>query len=189
MKTAMTLDGKIATASGESKWITGPKAREHVHHLRSQVDAILVGINTVLKDNPQLTVRVGKQKTIANTVRQPVRVVMDSRLRTPIAAGIFQETHRFPTLIFTTHQATSKKIEQCRAKGAEVIVLPQKGKLVSISACLKLLGKKGITSVMVEGGSEINASFIRCGFVNRLMLYIAPAVLGGQEAIGWLGGT
>ena len=189
LKTAMTLDGKIATASGESKWITGPKAREHVHRLRRQVDAILVGINTVLKDDPQLTVRLPGKTNHPKTVRQPIRVILDSRLRTPMTARVLQSTHENSTLIFTTHQAPKKKIEQLHAKGADVIVLPQKGERVSMGACLQYLGKKGVTSLMVEGGSEINAVFLRSGLVNRLMLYIAPAILGGQDAKSWVGGN
>jgi len=187
LKTAMTLDGKITTASGESKWITGPKAREHVHRLRSQVDAILVGINTVLKDDPQLTARLPRSRKLEKTVHTLIRVIVDSHLRIPLSSRVLQHTSRHPTLIATTSQAHRRKIKLLRDKGVDVMVLPQREKQVSIPVCLNHLGQKGITSLLVEGGGEINASFIRRGVVNRLMLYIAPTVLGGQNAKGWLG--
>lgn len=188
LKTAMTLDGKIATAGGESKWITGPKARGHVHQLRSQVDAILVGINTVLKDDPQLTDRRSGVMQIRQPGCSPLRVILDSHLRIPLSSRVLQKPKRYPTLIATTQRANKKKIAQLNAMGAEVVIFPQIAKRVSLGACLHYLGSKGKLNLLVEGGGEVNASFIRGGFVNRLMLYIAPAVLGGQDAKGWLGG-
>ncbi len=184
LKSGMTLDGKIATAKGESKWITGPKAREHVHQFRSRVDAIAVGVNTVLQDDPQLTARLsGKKPT-----RQPVRIIFDSRLRIPLAARVLKSIETNPTVIATTNMGDSKKMEQLRAKWVEVLVLPQKRKQVSLLRCLQELGDMGITSLMVEGGSELNASFLREGLVNQVYLYMAPALLGGQNAKGLLGG-
>ena len=188
LKSAMTLDGKIATAKGESKWITGPRAREHVHQLRSRVDVIAVGVNTVLKDDPQLTVRLSAKKGQSNISRQPVRMVFDSRLRIPLTARVLQGIEQSPTAIATTKMASHKKIEQLRSMDIEVLVLPQKQNRVSIRRCLQELGSMGITSLMVEGGSELNASFLREGLVNQVCLYFAPALLGGQDAKGLLGG-
>lgn len=188
LKSAITLDGKIATAKGESKWITGPKAREHVHQLRSQMDAIAVGVNTVLQDDPQLTARPAGRKGKAAGIRQPVRLIFDSRLRIPLTARVLKNIETNPTAIATTNKASHKKIEQLRAKWVEVMVLPQKQQQVSLQRCLQELGAMGISSLMVEGGGELNGRFLHEGLVNKVYLYVAPALLGGQNAKGLLGG-
>ncbi len=187
LKAAMTLDGKIATASGESKWITGAKARLHVHRLRSQVDGIMVGIGTVLKDDPQLTARL-PEKDHLTTLRQPVRIVLDTRLRIPLSAHLLEHLKKRPTIIATTSDAPTRKMEKLRARGAGIFLLPKQGGHVSLQACLQRLGQMGVTSVLVEGGSEVNASLLRGGLVNRVMLYVASSLLGGQDAKGLLGG-
>ena len=188
LKAAMTLDGKIATATGESQWITGAKARAHVHQLRSQVDVIAVGVETVLTDDPQLTVRVSAGKRSAPGIRQPVRLVFDSRLRIPFKARVFQGLEQAPTVIATTKLAGPRKVERLRKMGVQVLVLPRKGTRVSLDKCLQALGKMGMTSLLLEGGSELNAGFLRAGLVNRVALYVAPALLGGQETKGLLAG-
>ncbi|MDT7043794.1 bifunctional diaminohydroxyphosphoribosylaminopyrimidine deaminase/5-amino-6-(5-phosphoribosylamino)uracil reductase RibD [Candidatus Nitronereus thalassa] len=188
LKAAMTLDGQIATATGESKWITGMQARAHVHQLRSQVDAIAVGVNTVFQDDPQLTARLSGQKEKTSSTRQPVRLIFDSTLRIPLDARVLKNIETSPTAIATTSQASHKKMEQLRSKWVEVLVVPQKAKRVSIRRCLQELGNMGITSLMVEGGSELNASFLREGLVNRVFLYMAPTLLGGQNSKGLVGG-
>lgn len=186
LKAAMTLDGQIATASGESQWITGAKAREHVHRLRSQVDAIAVGVQTVLKDNPQLTVRLSEKH--ASSTCPPIRVVFDSRLRSPLTSRIFQGLAQSPTIVATTKAASPNKIQRLRTRGVDVLVLPQQRTRVSLRRGLQSLGKMGITTLLVEGGSELNAGFFREGLVNRLYLYVAPVLLGGQTAKGVIGG-
>ena len=188
LKAAMTLDGKIATATGESQWITGAKARAHVHQLRSQVDVIAVGVETVLTDDPQLTVRVSAGKRSAPGIRQPVRLVFDSRLRIPFKARVLQGLEQAPTVIATTKLAGPRKVERLRKMGVQVLVLPRKGTRVSLDKCLQALGKMGMTSLLLEGGSELNAGFLRAGLVNRVALYVAPALLGGQQTKGLLGG-
>ena len=188
LKAAMTLDGKIATATGESQWITGTRARAHVHQLRSRVDVIAVGAETVLKDDPQLTVRVSAGKRSANGIRQPARLVFDSRLRIPLGARVFQGIEQAPTIIATTNLAGPRKVERLRKMGVEVLVLPRKGSRVSLGRCLQALGSMGLTSLLVEGGAKLNASFLRDGLVNRVHLYVAPTLLGGQETKGLLAG-
>ena len=136
LKAAMTLDGKIATASGESKWITGAKARLHVHRLRSQVDGIMVGIGTVLKDDPQLTARL-PEKDHLTTLRQPVRIVLDTRLRIPLSAHLLEHLKKRPTIIATTPEAPTRKMEKLRARGAGIFLLPKWGGHVSLQACLQ----------------------------------------------------
>ena len=188
LKAGMTLDGKIATATGESQWITGAEARAHVHQLRSRFDAIAVGAGTVLKDDPQLTVRLAAGKRSSTGSRQPVRLVFDGRLRIPFKARVLQGIEPAPTVIATTKLANPRKVERLRKMGVQLLVLPRKGTRVSLRGCLQELGNMGITSMLVEGGSELNAAFLRAGLVNRVHLYVAPSLLGGQRAKGLLGG-
>ncbi|MEK7293617.1 MAG: bifunctional diaminohydroxyphosphoribosylaminopyrimidine deaminase/5-amino-6-(5-phosphoribosylamino)uracil reductase RibD, partial [Nitrospirota bacterium] len=184
LKMAMTLDGKTATAAGESRWITGPDARRHAHRLRSQADAIMVGINTVLADDPQLTIRLGKP-----IARQPLRVIMDSTLKIPLTARVVSSRSRQGTLIATTRRAPHARLARLRQRGISVLVLPgEKGK-VSLRACLKQLARMGINRLLIEGGSELAASALQAGVVNRLHLYIAPRLLGGTDAKGVIGGS
>ena len=183
----MTLDGQIATSSGESQWMTSVKTREHVHRLRSQVDAIAVGVRTVLKDDPRLTVRLPEKH--ANATHPPVRrIIFDSRLRSSVNARVFQELERFPTIVATTRLAAATKIQQLRNIGVDVLVLPQQTHRVSLRRCLHELGKREIASLLVEGGSELYAGFLRAALVNRLYLYVAPVLLGGRDAKGLIGG-
>jgi diaminohydroxyphosphoribosylaminopyrimidine deaminase/5-amino-6-(5-phosphoribosylamino)uracil reductase len=189
LKGAMTLDGKIATATGESKWITGEQARQDVHRLRSQVDAVMVGIGTVLADNPNLSARGPKNASQVRMGRQPVRVVLDSRLQIPLKANVLEWVHEQPTIVCTTVQASPKKIETLRERGVQVWVVPQKRGRVSLTAALRKLGKAGMSSVLLEGGSTLNASALHEGLVNEVRLYIAPFLMGSQDAKGLIGGV
>jgi diaminohydroxyphosphoribosylaminopyrimidine deaminase/5-amino-6-(5-phosphoribosylamino)uracil reductase len=183
----MTLDGKIATASGEAKWITGDAARRHVHRLRGQVDAIMVGIGTILRDNPELTARIGAHSDrLAG--RQPLRVVVDSRLRLPLHARVTSVRSGAATLVATTTEAPRRKLAQLEARGIDVLTFPGRGGRVPLPALLSALAKRRITSLLLEGGSELNASALRAGLVDRVMLYVAPRLLGGRNAIGLIGG-
>lgn len=188
LKGAMTLDGKIATSTGESLWITGERARQDVHRLRSLVDAIMVGARTVMTDDPELSVR-RKQRTPSRRAgRQPVRVVLDSHLRIPAQARVFQWVGEQPTILCTTAQAPPSKIHLLQERGVQVWVFPVQDGMVSLKSCLIQLGKTGISSVLLEGGSTMNASALRQGLVNRVRLYLAPMLLGGQDAKGLIGG-
>jgi diaminohydroxyphosphoribosylaminopyrimidine deaminase/5-amino-6-(5-phosphoribosylamino)uracil reductase len=189
LKGAMTVDGKIATTTGESKWITGEQARQDVHRLRSQVDAVMVGIGTVLADNPDLSTRGSKSATNLRMGRQPVRVVLDSRLHIPLTANVLQWVHEQPTIVCTTAQASPQKIQTLKKQGVQVWVVLQKRGMVSLKAALGKLGKAGMSSVLLEGGSRLNASAFHEGLVNRVRLYIAPLLMGGQDAKGLIGGT
>ena len=188
LKAAMTLDGKIATASGESKWITGEEARRHVHQTRGQVDAIMVGIGTILKDDPQLSARSSFASLRNGIMAQPLRVILDSRLRIPLTAKVLQWTIEQPTMVMTSAQAPKKKIQQLQARGVDVVMGSTRKKQVSLVSCLNRLGKMGVTSVLLEGGSELNASALRRQLVNKVMLYAAPRLLGGQDAKSLIGG-
>lgn len=171
-KFAMSLDGKIATRTGESRWITGEEARAHAHRLRHAHDAILVGVNTVMADDPQLTVRLD-----GDGWRQPLRVVLDSQLKIRQSARIVGSN----TLIATTKSG--------RVGAAEVVRLPPApdGR-VSLPALLDELGRRGTLSLLVEGGAEVHASFFAAGLVDKVHAYVAPRLIGGREAPGPLGG-
>jgi diaminohydroxyphosphoribosylaminopyrimidine deaminase/5-amino-6-(5-phosphoribosylamino)uracil reductase len=172
-KFAMSLDGKIATRSGESRWITGEEARLHGHRLRHIHDAILVGVNTVISDDPELTTRLDGEE-----VRQPLRVVLDSQLRIRMSAKVVGPN----TLIATTRAG--------RMGAAEVLKLPAApdGR-VALEPLLDELGKRGVLSLLVEGGSEVHASFFANGLVDKVHAYIAPRLIGGRDAPGPLGGA
>ncbi len=187
LKAGMTLDGKIATAVGESQWITDEAARLHAHRLRAEVDAILVGVGTVLCDDPRLTVRLPNDPISARR-RQPLRVVVDSRLRIPSKAAVLEEQTLAHTLIATTGAAPIRKVAQLRRRGIDVLVLPKAGGRVDLSTLWARFGQLGITSLLVEGGSEVNAAVLQAGLAQRLMCYVAPLLLGGQDAKGLVGG-
>lgn len=177
LKLATSLDGRIATASGESQWITGPAARDQGHRLRADHQAILVGIGTVLADDPQLTARPAGLS--ADAVRQPLRVVLDSRLRTPPEARVA----RAGTLILTT-------AADARALGeAEVMaVTPDSQGRPAADAVLAVLAGRGLDSLLIEGGGEVAAAFLRAGLVDRIEWFRAPILLGadGRAAVGGL---
>lgn len=181
LKIAQTLDGKTATASGESKWITGEKARKEGHHLRNVNDAILVGINTVLKDNPSLTARVPGG-------RDPVRVIVDSSLRIPATAKVITQKSSAGTIIATTADASAAKIKKIQESSAEALVVKSSRGLVDLRDLMKKLGKKGIASVLIEGGSEIHASAIKSGIVDKVAFFIAPLLMTGRDSLCSIGG-
>ncbi|MCE3224507.1 MAG: ribD [Nitrospira sp.] len=187
IKSGMTLDGKIATAGGESQWITDEAARAQAHQLRAGVDAILVGIGTVLRDNPTLTARLS-DKPPRLALRQPLRIVVDSRLQIPLKAAVLQHQEAAHTLIATATGASTRKINLLTRKGIDVLVLPKLGEHVSLPTLWTRLGQLGVTSLLVEGGSEINATVLRGQLAQRLMCYVAPILLGGQNAKGVFGG-
>lgn len=187
LKAGMTLDGKLATATGESRWITGPLARQEAHQLRSEVDAVLVGVGTVLADDPSVTARLGPRfEQLAP--RQPLRIVVDSRLRTPFKAQVLAQQDKAKTILATTAAGPAARRSALQKNGIEILPLPSQHSRVSLLALLKQLGRRGITSLLVEGGSEINAAMLKAKLVNRIRLYMAPLLLGGQDAKGIIGG-
>lgn len=175
LKQAITLDGKTATKTGHSKWITGAEARRDVHNERGKHDAILVGIGTVLADDPTLTNREGE------TLKQPIRIVLDTHCRTPLDSKVAVDTS-CPTWIITGSQAETKRTEAFTQEHVTVIKLPQAS--IEVEDVLRLLGERGITSLYVEGGQTVNASFLKSGNVNQLITYIAPKLVGGMDAPG-----
>lgn len=187
LKAGMTLDGQLATASGESQWITGKKSREEVHRLRGEVDAVLVGLGTVLVDNPSLTARVGSTLNKLAS-RQPLRIVVDSRLRIPFKALVLTQQGKAKTVIATTAAASAARRVTLHKRGIEVLTLPSIQGHVSLSALLKELGRRGIISLLLEGGGEVNAAMLKAKLIDQVLLYMAPLLLGGQNAKGLIGG-
>lgn len=188
LKIAITLDGKIATKTGDSKWITSREARTQVHRLRNEVDATLAGIGTILRDNSRLTTRlIGKQK------HDPIRVVVDSLLKVPLRANIFTEESNAGNIIVTTKKtkmhAYSHRLEEIEKAGSKVLVVDSLGKnKVCLRKMLVELGKMGITSLMIEGGAEIAGSALDEGIVDKIIFFIAPKIVGGKFAPGPVGG-
>lgn len=181
VKAAASLDGKIATCKGESKWITSEKSRKLGKKLRNKVDAILVGINTVLKDDPELLP--------LQTRKRFFRIVLDSELKTPLQSKILENQASFPTLIFTTEKAKDKKVKTIIKKGVEVIrVSSDPTGRVNPSEVLKKLGERQIASLLVEGGGEVIGSFIREKLVDKIYLFLSPRLIGGKQAPTWLEG-
>ena len=184
-KYAMTLDGKIAARTGDSRWVTGAAARACVHRLRAQVDAVMVGVGTVLADNPALTARPDEFGG-EPAARQPLRIVVDSRGRTPLEARVLDGSA--PTLIATTALADPERRAAFKVRGAEVLVLPAADGRVDLKALLEELGRRQVAWVLAEGGSRLLGSLFDGGLVDRVLAFIAPKVIGGGEAPGPVGG-
>ncbi len=180
VKAAMTLDGKIATAGGESKWITGEKSRAHGMKLREGSDAILAGINTILADDPSLTFR--RQKAEGRRQNKNLRrIILDSMARTPLDAKVVSGEFAALTTIVVSKRAPKTRV-RALAKKANVIVAPLANSKLSLKWLLKKLGAENVTSLLVEGGGEVNASFLLGGFAQRAAFFYAPKILGGRAA-------
>lgn len=182
LKAAMTLDGKIATATGQSKWITNETSRAYGYKLRDIYDGIMVGINTVIEDNPMLTARVDSGKN-------PIRIVVDSSLRIDINANVVQDKSA-KTIIATTDKADKNKILKLQAQDVDVIVVDKdKNDKVDIEKLLDILGQQNICSILVEGGATLSGSFVAKKLVDKVYFFIAPKIVGGKEAKTSVAGT
>jgi diaminohydroxyphosphoribosylaminopyrimidine deaminase/5-amino-6-(5-phosphoribosylamino)uracil reductase len=177
VKAAMTLDGKIATASGESKWITGPPARAVGMRLRFAADAVLVGINTVLADNPALTVR-GPTGRIR---KAPRRIVLDALARTPAESVVASDAFAGRTTVVVSSSAPPTRVKRL-AQRVQVLTAPAHEGRIDLAWLLAHLGGEGVASVLVEGGGEVNAAFLESGLAQRVAFFYAPKILGGRDA-------
>ena len=177
VKSAMTLDGKIATATGESKWITGPEARREGMKLRHESDAILVGINTILADDPKLTLRDIRRPKAEWRGPALRRIVLDPKARTPLSARVLGEQ----TTIIVSRDAPASKLAQLKQR-CRVITCPLTKRGFSLRQLLRKLGRQGCMHLLVEGGGETNAAFIETGLTNRIAFFYAPKILGGRDA-------
>jgi diaminohydroxyphosphoribosylaminopyrimidine deaminase / 5-amino-6-(5-phosphoribosylamino)uracil reductase len=183
-KYAMTLDGKIATSSGDSKWISSSESRAEVHRLRSVVDAVMVGVGTVIADNPELTAR----PPFVEEYRAPYRIIIDSSGRTPLQSRLLQDKEAAKTIIMTTSAAPADFAGAAASFGAKVIVTGRSAVGVDMRAALIELGKRQITSVLVEGGSSLLGSLFDGRLIDKLMVFIAPRLAGGRNALTPVGG-
>lgn len=204
VKYAMTLDGKIATKTGASQWITGESARAHVHTQRHRFSAIMVGIGTVLSDDPMLTARLGESKDLIASWKMesefmedpfpddvlsnnPVRIILDSSLRIPLHAKLVATAKEIPTIIATL-STDEKRVAKLQAHGCDVIVTRSCNGKVDLQDLMEQLGQRGIDSVYVEGGATVHAALIESGLVDEVHAYVAPKIFGGRQAPGPVGG-
>ncbi|MCZ6795686.1 MAG: bifunctional diaminohydroxyphosphoribosylaminopyrimidine deaminase/5-amino-6-(5-phosphoribosylamino)uracil reductase RibD [Planctomycetota bacterium] len=184
LKWAMSLDGKIATAEGKSRWISGREARAHAHGLRRRADAVLVGTETALRDDPLLTPRPSRG-------RRPWRVVLDRRARLPLGLRFFRPegTRNGPRLYVTSRRLGAGRRRQVERRGLEVLVVRERGGGLDLEALLDELGSRGISQLLVEGGGRLAASFLALGLVQEVAAYVAPRLLGGAGAPSPVGGV
>jgi diaminohydroxyphosphoribosylaminopyrimidine deaminase / 5-amino-6-(5-phosphoribosylamino)uracil reductase len=176
LKAAMTLDGKVATGTGDSKWISSQESRKLAHRWRAEIDAVAVGIGTALSDDPRLTARVEQ------VVRQPRRIVFDSCGRLPPDSQLMREARRVPLTVVVSRAAPRASTDTLEAHGAELLVAPGENETARVRAALAQLGEAGITSILLEGGPHLAGAFLDAGEIDELRLFLAPLVLGGRTA-------
>ncbi len=179
LNAAMSLDGKIATRTGDSR-MSSPEDFKRVHRLRASVDAIIVGLNTLLVDDPKLTVKTEKSL-------KPYRIIVDSSARTPLSSFVVRTAKQTPTVIATTSKAPASKIESLRKKGVQVIVSGS-GPMVSLASVLNRLKRMGVRRLMLEGGGTLNWSMLDKGLVDEISVAVTPRILGGSDAVSLVEG-
>jgi diaminohydroxyphosphoribosylaminopyrimidine deaminase / 5-amino-6-(5-phosphoribosylamino)uracil reductase len=180
LKAATTLDGKISSSTWDSKWITSEEARKDVHHLRNENTGILVGVHTVIKDDPELTTRIPNG-------RNPIRIILDSTLRIPLNSKVVTD-QQAETWIFTSKKYSEETKQKLEQLGVKVFVTSGTNR-VDLHDTLTILGEHSVSSVLIEGGGEVNASFIAEKLVDKLVLYVAPKLIGGKQSPGFFAGT
>jgi diaminohydroxyphosphoribosylaminopyrimidine deaminase/5-amino-6-(5-phosphoribosylamino)uracil reductase len=184
LKAAMTLDGKTAAVTGDSKWITGEASRQYVHELRHRVSGIMAGIGTVLSDDPYLTTRLN-----GSGGRDPHRIIVDSSARLPFTAKVINAASKAETILAVTEKAEETKLNKLREKGVRIIKTPAKDGRVDLKFLMKALGEMEIDSVLLEGGSELNYSALEAELVDKVNIFIAPKLIGGSQAKTPVGGS
>ncbi len=175
-KTALTLDGWTATSTGHSRWVTNEQSREWVHRLRHQVDGILVGVGTVMADDPLLNTRLKKGRG-----KDPVRIIVDTHLRIPVNARVLAHPHGSETLIAVSEDVPPRHLERLKTKGISFLVCPKKEGRIDLIALMDMLGKRSITSVLLEGGATLMGAMIREKLVDKFCIFKAPKILGGSD--------
>ncbi len=180
LKMAMSMDGKVATRTGDARWVTSEEARADVHEARAESDAVMVGIGTVLRDDPRLTAR------NPGAMRQPVRVVVDSMARAPLESKVL-DLSEAPTIVAVTARAHPQRVESLRARGVDVIEAGAAGQ-VDLTKLMKLLGEREVTAVLAEGGPTVAAALLESGIADKVVFYVAPKVVGGADAPGPVAG-
>jgi len=180
LKSGMSLDGKIATYSGESKWITSKESREDAQNLRNRLNSIMVGVNTVIADDPELTCRINNDKKL-------IRIVVDTNLRIPLDSKVINNKDKL-TIIATTLNSNENKKQALRDLGIKVIEVSEKNNKVNLKELLRKLGQEGIDSVLIEGGGTLNFSALEENIVDKVIFYIAPKILGGENSKSCIAG-
>jgi len=175
-KTAMTLDGWTATSTGHSRWVTNERSREWVHRLRNQVDGILVGVGTVMADDPLLNTRLRKGRG-----RDPVRIIVDTHLRIPVNARVLGHAKGSETLITVSEDVPSRRLRRLEGKGVSFLTCPKKEGRIDLQALMDMLGKRSITSVLLEGGATLMGAMIRERLVDKFCIFKAPKILGASD--------
>ena len=196
LKTAMTLDGKIASYTGDSKWITNEKSRKLVHKLRSEMMGIVAGIGTVKADNPMLNSRLEVQQPIANSqqpnVHQPIRIIVDTKASISLNSNIVKTANEYRTILAVGQQsivnAQQSKVEMLKSLNVEILYCEEKDGHVDINDLMIKLGQKGIDSILLEGGTTLNAAFLEAGCVDEVYAFIAPKIIGGEHSKSPVGG-
>ena len=183
VKLAMSLDGRIATRTGDSRWISGEQSRGIVHRLRDRCDVVMVGAGTVLADDPSLTTR------DVPGGRDALRVIADSRARTPASARVIHQESDAGCLIACTDAAPPERVQALRDAGAEVVVLPERAGRVDLGALMDELGARGALNVLIEGGGGLVAGALEAGVVDRMLLFYAPLIIGGEDAVAGVAGA
>ncbi|EGD48453.1 riboflavin biosynthesis protein RibD [Ruminiclostridium papyrosolvens DSM 2782] len=183
MKTAMTLDGKIASVTGDSRWISSEPSREYVHKIRNRVSSIMVGVNTIIKDNPSLTARPSSGDGI-----DPVRIVVDSRGRIPMDSRVINGDSNAGLILATTDRINKDKETQLLSRGVRIIKTIEKSGKVNLGELMRELYKLEIDSVLLEGGGNLNFSALEAGIVNKVMTFVSPKIIGGSSAVTPVGG-
>lgn len=178
LKTAATLDGRIATRTGDSKWVTGPSARNYAHRIRHAVDGIMVGIGTVKQDDPSLTTRLENIKT-----KDPARIILDTRLSISESARLLKVESDAGTYLVTGQNPSPDKKNRLEKMGATIIESPLKSGFIDLDALMLQLGAMGITSLLVEGGGRVAASVLSCRIVDKILFFYAPKILGGDDGV------
>jgi diaminohydroxyphosphoribosylaminopyrimidine deaminase/5-amino-6-(5-phosphoribosylamino)uracil reductase len=179
IKAAATLDGRIATRTGDTRWISNEKSRRFVHHLRCALDGILVGIGTALADDPQLTARIRRTPPC----RQPVRIVLDSRLRLPLSSKLAQTAREAPVWVACSDKAPEEREAPLRDAGVEVLRLPLKDGRIDLAGLLRELGERQVTSLLVEGGAQVIGAFLEERLADNFHFFYAPKILGDPQAV------
>ena len=193
LKTAMTLDGKIASYTGDSKWITNESSRKLVHKLRSEMMGIVAGIGTVKADNPMLNCRMEVQRPTANNqqpnIHQPIRIIVDTKASISLESQIVTTANKYRTIIAHTNSASQENIEKLNSMKVETLLCDEKDSHVDINDLMIKLGEKGIDSLLLEGGSCLNAAFLQAGCVDEVYAFIAPKIIGGEHCKSPIGGN
>ncbi|BAX80437.1 riboflavin biosynthesis protein RibD [Labilibaculum antarcticum] len=183
MKTAMTLDGKIASKTGDSRWVSNEKSRAYVHQLRNELAGIMVGVDTVIADDPILTTRLENEEA-----RNPVRIVVDSNARIPLESKILNTANQAKTIVAVTEKADSTKIAEIQELGNAVLIIKSRNGRVDLSDLMVKLGETGVDGILLEGGATLNFSALEAGIVDELMSFIAPKIIGGLTSKSPVGG-